>query len=181
MADAPPTAAPFDIEQADSFYLGREYDQAARAVRPDKYVMYEARDLTTHGVVVGMTGSGKTGLCISLLEEAAIHGVPCVIIDPKGDLTNLLLQFPDLEPKHYREWLDEDEARRKGVSPEQYAEELSAPGAKGWRIRARRRSASPGSRRRRTSASTRPAANRGCRCRSSAPSPPRRSRCRARS
>ncbi len=130
MADAPPNA-PFDIERPDCFYLGREYDQAARAVRPDQYVMYDARDLTTHGVVVGMTGSGKTGLCISLLEEAAIDGIPCVIIDPKGDLTNLLLQFPDLDPKHYREWLDEDDARRKGVSPEQYAEELSARWRKG--------------------------------------------------
>ena len=127
MADA----APFDIEQPDCFYLGREYDLAKRAVLPDKYVMYDARDLTTHGVVVGMTGSGKTGLCISLLEEAAIDGIPCVILDPKGDLTNLLLQFPDLEPKHYQEWLNEDDARRKGLSPEQYAAELSAAWRKG--------------------------------------------------
>ncbi len=81
------------------FYLGREYDLDRKTILPDKYVMYDARDLTTHGVVVGMTGSGKTGLCISLLEEAAIDGIPCIIIDPKGDLTNLLLQFPDLEPR----------------------------------------------------------------------------------
>ena len=121
----------FDIEKPDCFYLGREYDLEKRVVLPDKYVMYDARDLTTHGVVVGMTGSGKTGLCISLLEEAAIDGIPCVIIDPKGDLTNLLLQFPDLDPKHYQEWLNEDDARRKGLSPEQYAKELSEQWRKG--------------------------------------------------
>jgi hypothetical protein len=122
VADATPA---FDIEKPDCFYLGREYDLQQKAVLPDKYVMYDARDLTTHGVVVGMTGSGKTGLCIALLEEAAIDGVPCVIIDPKGDLTNLLLQFPDLDPHRFEEWLDEDEARRKGLSRDKYALELS--------------------------------------------------------
>ena len=129
--DSAVAEATFDIEKPDCFYLGREYDLEKRVVLPDKYVMYDARDLTTHGVVVGMTGSGKTGLCISLLEEAAIDGVPCVIIDPKGDLTNLLLQFPDLDPKHYQEWLDEDDARRKGISPEQYAKDLSEQWRKG--------------------------------------------------
>jgi tRNA A-37 threonylcarbamoyl transferase component Bud32/tetratricopeptide (TPR) repeat protein len=123
-ADATPTA-PFDIEQPGCFYLGREYDLERRAVLPDKFVMYDARDLTTHGVVVGMTGSGKTGLCISLLEEAGIDGIPCVILDAKGDLTNLLLQFPDLEPRHYQEWLNEDDARRKGLSSAKFADELS--------------------------------------------------------
>ena len=87
------------------FYLGDEYDLAAQAVQ-NKPVMYDARDLTTHGVVVGMTGSGKTGLCISILEEAAIDGIPCIIIDPKGDLTNLLLQFPDLAPDDFKKWLN---------------------------------------------------------------------------
>src|SRR5260370_41816932 len=90
-----PTAA-FDIERPACFYLGREYDLDRKAVLPDSHVMYDARDLTTHGVVVGMTGSGKTGLCISLLEEAAIDGIPTILIDPKGDLTQLLPQFPVL-------------------------------------------------------------------------------------
>ena len=90
-----------DIEQPACFYLGREYDLATQDGPPTSRVMYDARDLTTHGVVVGMTGSGKTGLCISLLEEAAIDGIPCIIIDPKGDLTNLLLQFPDLRPEDF--------------------------------------------------------------------------------
>lgn len=125
MADIPPTAD-FDIEQPACFYLGREYDLNARTVRPDKYVMYDARDLTTHGVVVGMTGSGKTGLCISLLEEAAIDGIPCVILDPKGDLTNLLLQFPDLDSGKFAEWVNEEDAQQKGLSVPAYAEQMSA-------------------------------------------------------
>jgi hypothetical protein len=131
VADNPPTAAPetpapFDIEQPACFYLGREYDLHTRNVLPDKYVMYDARDLTTHGVVVGMTGSGKTGLCISLLEEAAIDGIPCVIIDPKGDLTNLLLQFPDLDARRFADWVNEEDAQQKGLSVQAYAEQVAA-------------------------------------------------------
>src|SRR5205807_3501167 len=107
----------------------REYDLAARSADPDKPVMYDARDLLTHGVVVGMTGSGKTGLCISLLEEAAIDGIPCIIIDPKGDLTNLLLQFPDLDPKDFLPWINPEDARQKGVTLEEHARQL----AESWR------------------------------------------------
>ena len=106
-------SAPFDIEQPACFYLGREVDPASAAPRTDRPVMYDARDLTTHGVVVGMTGSGKTGLSIALLEEAAIDGIPCVLIDPKGDLTNLLLQFPGLDPARFEPWVNEDDARQK--------------------------------------------------------------------
>ena len=86
--------------------------------------MYDARNLTTHGVIVGMTGSGKTGLSIALLEEAAIDGVPAVIIDPKGDLTNLLLQFPDLRPEEFAEWLNPDDAQQKNLTVEEYAGQL---------------------------------------------------------
>ncbi len=121
----------FDIEQPASFYLGREYDLAKHEIEPDKYVLYDARDLTTHGVVVGMTGSGKTGLCITLLEEAAIDGIPSVCIDPKGDLTNLLLHFPDLNPKDFEHWLNEEDAQQKGISKEAYAQELSERWRKG--------------------------------------------------
>src|SRR5262249_33416793 len=95
--------------------------------------MYDARDLTTHGVVVGMTGSGKTGLCISLLEEAAIDGIPCVMIDPKGDLSNLLLQFPGLAPEDFRAWLNPDEAEQKKLSPDEYARQLSERWTQGLR------------------------------------------------
>src|SRR5436309_2052193 len=117
-------------EKPANFYLGREYDLRAKQVT-DKVVEYDARDLTTHGVVVGMTGSGKTGLCISILEEAAIDGIPCIIIDPKGDLTNLLLQFPGLDPADFTKWINEDDARQKGLSVEDYARQIADRWRKG--------------------------------------------------
>jgi hypothetical protein len=109
-----------DFEKLGLFYLGRQYDMAGgRAL--DDLVLYDSRDLVTHAVCVGMTGSGKTGLCLSLLEEAAIDGVPVIAIDPKGDLGNLLLTFPGLSGAEFRPWVDEDEARRKGQTAEAYA------------------------------------------------------------
>jgi hypothetical protein len=115
-------------ERLGSFYLGKEYDLAA-AKLGDVPVMYDARDLTTHAVCVGMTGSGKTGLCIDLLEEAALDKVPAIIIDPKGDITNLLLTFPDLLPENFLPWINADDARRKDMTPEAYA----AKQAETWR------------------------------------------------
>ncbi len=110
-----------NIEGLGSFYLGREYDLDAR--KPlDKPLLYDSKDLTTHAVCVGMTGSGKTGLCISLLEEAAIDGLPAIAIDPKGDLGNLLLTFPKLRPGDFRPWVDAGEATRKGMTADEYAE-----------------------------------------------------------
>jgi hypothetical protein len=109
-----------DIEKLGLFYLGRPYDmEAHRSV--DEPVLYDSRDLVTHAVCVGMTGSGKTGLCLSLIEEAAIDGVPVIAIDPKGDLGNLLLTFPELTAAAFRPWVDEDEARRAGVTPDAFA------------------------------------------------------------
>src|SRR5580692_3096139 len=99
-ATSNPTFIGENFEQPASFYLGREYDLALKKTL-DRAIMYEARDLTTHGVVVGMTGSGKTGLCINLLEEAAIDGISCIIVDLKGDLVNLLLQFEGLKPEDF--------------------------------------------------------------------------------
>ncbi|NTV05330.1 MAG: DUF87 domain-containing protein [Chlorobiaceae bacterium] len=107
-------------ERLGSFYLGAEYDLAA-GTRLEKPVHYDARDLTTHAVCVGMTGSGKTGLCIGLLEEAALDRIPTLLIDPKGDMTNLLLQFPDLLPENFQPWINADDARRKGKSVEEFA------------------------------------------------------------
>jgi hypothetical protein len=126
LTDGAPPKAAFDIDPPACFYLGREYDLDQRQVIADKFVMYDARDLTTHGVIVGMTGSGKTGLAITILEEAAIDGYPCVLIDPKGDLTNLLLQFPGLDPADFEKWLDPEEARQRQQKPREYAEELAA-------------------------------------------------------
>ena len=102
-----------DFEKLGAFYLGRRYDLAARKVTEEP-LLYDARDLTTHGLCVGMTGSGKTGLCLALLEEAAIDGIPAIVIDPKGDLANLALTFPDLRPSDFQPWVDPGEADRKG-------------------------------------------------------------------
>ena len=109
-----------DYEKLGLFYLGRPYDLAAKAPR-EGLILYDSRDLVTHAVCVGMTGSGKTGLCLALLEEAAIDGIPALIIDPKGDLANLLLTFPHLSPSEFRPWINEDDARRKGVTPDAFA------------------------------------------------------------
>ena len=95
----------------------------------EKPVLYDSRDLVTHALCVGMTGSGKTGLCLGLIEEAAIDGVPVIAIDPKGDLGNLLLTFPRLAPEDFRPWIDEDEARRAGLTPDAFA----AQQAQTWR------------------------------------------------
>jgi hypothetical protein len=114
-----------DFEKLGEFYLGRRYDLDSRA-RGEAPVLYDSRDLVTHGMIIGMTGSGKTGLGIGLLEEAAIDGVPAIAIDPKGDLGNLLLTFPSLSPDDFRPWINEDEARRKGLEPDAYAAEQAA-------------------------------------------------------
>jgi len=115
-----------DFEKLGLFYLGREYDLEARQTL-DRPVLYDSRDLVTHAVCVGMTGSGKTGLCIGLLEEALIDGVPVIAIDPKGDLGNLLLTFPELSEAEFRPWIDEEEARREGVTPEAFAAAEAVP------------------------------------------------------
>lgn len=109
-----------DFEKLGAFYIGREYDLAARKSK-ENLVLYDSKDLVTHGVCVGMTGSGKTGLCIAILEEAAIDGIPAIIIDPKGDLPNLLLTFPQLRAEDFLPWINEDDARRKGLSPQDFA------------------------------------------------------------
>ncbi len=117
-----------DFEKLGAFYLGRQYDLAQRR-RDEQIVLYDAKDLTTHAVCVGMTGSGKTGLCLALLEEAAIDGIPVIAIDPKGDVGNLLLTFPELAASDFRPWIEEAEAEREGISPD----DLAAKTAERWR------------------------------------------------
>ena len=117
-----------DFEKLGAFYLGKSYDLADASPGHD-LLLYDSKDLTTHAVCVGMTGSGKTGLCMSLLEEAAIDGIPAIAIDPKGDLGNLLLSFPDLLPSDFRPWVDGSDAARKGMTADQYAASV----AKLWR------------------------------------------------
>ncbi|HEX9617710.1 MAG TPA: DUF87 domain-containing protein [Anaerolineales bacterium] len=106
-------------------YIGRVFDPEKR-ITTDEPLVYDPDDLTTHAVVVGMTGSGKTGLCIDILEEAALKGIPALMIDPKGDITNTLLHFPDLAPQDFEPWVNADQARREGKSIEQVASEAAA-------------------------------------------------------
>ncbi len=119
-----------DFEKLGLFYLGKEYDLAQKA-GTDNLLLYDSKDLVTHAVTVGMTGSGKTGLCIGLIEEAAIDNIPAIIIDPKGDLGNLLLTFPQLRGEDFLPWINEDDARQKGMTPEAYAEAQAALWKKG--------------------------------------------------
>jgi hypothetical protein len=109
-----------DFEKLGAFYLGRPFDLEQKRPK-DGLLLYDSKDLVTHAVCVGMTGSGKTGLCITLLEEAAIDGVPAIVIDPKGDLSNLLLTFPNLTPQDFEPWVNEGDAERKGLSVADFA------------------------------------------------------------
>src|SRR3977135_2005289 len=121
-AVTPPTGgvAAEDFEKLGVFYLGRPYDLMAKQAKPG-WLLYDSKDLVTHAVCVGMTGSGKTGLCIGLLEEAAIDGIPAIVIDPKGDLANLMLTFPQLRGEDFAPWINEDDARKRGLSTGDYA------------------------------------------------------------
>ena len=118
-----------DYEKLGSFYLGRVI--GADGAATDAPLLYDAKDLTTHGVCVGMTGSGKTGLCLALLEEAAIDGIPALAIDPKGDLGNLLLTFPQLRAEDFAPWIDPAEAARAGATPADYAKTVAERWRKG--------------------------------------------------
>jgi hypothetical protein len=117
-------------EMDGNFYIGRAFDLKSGKTL-EKPILYDPDDLTTHGVVVGMTGSGKTGLCIDILEEAALSDIPALIIDPKGDIANLLLHFPDLRPEDFQPWVDPDIARREGKTVEQLASETASLWQKG--------------------------------------------------
>lgn len=113
-----------DYELPASFYLGKKYELNGRQLLEQK-VLYDAKDLTTHAMCVGMTGSGKTGLCLAMLEEAALDGIPAICVDPKGDLGNLLLTFPELLPADFEPWIEPDEASRKKLSVGEYAKQIA--------------------------------------------------------
>src|SRR6185295_8195277 len=119
-----------DYEKLGAFYLGSPYDLQARK-RKEGILLYDSKDLLTHAVCVGMTGSGKTGLCINLLEEAAIDGIPSIIIDPKGDLANMLLTFPELKPEDFAPWVNEEDAQKKNLSVNEYAAQQAEMWTKG--------------------------------------------------
>jgi hypothetical protein len=117
-----------NYEKLGAFYLGKQFDPERAQLKPDQ-ILYDSKDLTTHAVIVGMTGSGKTGLGITLLEEAAIDGIPSLVIDPKGDMGNLLLNFPGLSAKEFRPWIELEEATRKGMTQDELAQHT----AKTWK------------------------------------------------
>lgn len=113
-----------------NYFLGKIFDPKKNSPS-DEAVMLDPANLTTHAVVTGMTGSGKTGLCIGLLEEAALHGTPAIIVDPKGDLTNLVLHFPAQQAADFEPWIDPETAKREGKTVTQMAEETAAQWKKG--------------------------------------------------
>ncbi|MEO1288873.1 MAG: DUF87 domain-containing protein, partial [Chloroflexota bacterium] len=112
------------IEAPTNFYMGRTFNNQTGKLGED-VVYYDSRDLTTHSVVVGMTGSGKTGLCVTMLEEAILDNIPAIIIDPKGDITNLALTFPELQPQDFKHFIHQDDARRAGMDLDTYAADVA--------------------------------------------------------
>lgn len=119
-----------DFEKLGAFYLGKRYDSDADKLT-EELVLYDSKDLTTHAVIIGMTGSGKTGLGIGILEEAALDHIPVIAIDPKGDMGNLLLTFPNLEAEDFRPWINPRSATDKGQTPDEFAASQAALWKKG--------------------------------------------------
>ena len=119
-----------DFEKLGAFYLGKRYDSDADKLTED-LVLYDSKDLTTHAVIIGMTGSGKTGLGIGMLEEAALDHIPVIAIDPKGDMGNLLLTFPKLQADSFRPWINTRTAMDKGQTPDEFAAAQAALWTKG--------------------------------------------------
>lgn len=107
----------FDYESLKLFYIGKQKVEGQTIP-----LVYQNKDLLTHAAIIGMTGSGKTGLGITLLEEAAIDNIPSIIIDPKGDMTNLLLTFPNLETSDFEPWIEEQEAINSGKTIQEFAQ-----------------------------------------------------------
>ena len=118
------------FEKLGAFYLGKRFDTEADRLT-EELVLYDAKDLTTHAVIIGMTGSGKTGLGIGVLEEAALDHIPVIAIDPKGDMGNIMLTFPQLRPEDFRPWVNDRSATDNGQTPDEFAAGQAALWKKG--------------------------------------------------
>lgn len=116
------------FEKLGVFYVGKD---AEATEKEEAYTLYDSADLTTHATIIGMTGSGKTGLGVGLIEEALIDGIPVIAIDPKGDLGNLKLTFPNLAPADFEPWMDAGVAKNEGLTVKEAAHKKSALWAKG--------------------------------------------------
>src|SRR5690606_24386235 len=112
-----------DLEQLGAFYLGARVDETF--ARTDEPLLLDASDLATHAVIVGVTGGGKTGLVVALIEEAAIDCVPVPVVDPEGEMGNLDLTFPGLEGRDLEPWLDPRAAEREGTDLSTYAAKVA--------------------------------------------------------
>jgi len=119
-----------DLDQRGKLYIGRHFDLATQ--RRGEVIQLETRDLTTHAAILGMTGSGKTGLGIDLIEEALIDGLPVLVIDPKGDISNLALAFPDAAPADFGPWVSAEEAAEAGIDTQTLAEQVAERWRSGW-------------------------------------------------
>jgi len=119
-----------DFEKLGAFYLGKRFDTEADRLT-EEVVLYDAKDLTTHAVIIGMTGSGKTGLGIGVLEEAALDHIPVIAIDPKGDMGNIMLTFPQLRAEDFRPWVNARSATDNGQTPDEFAAAQAALWKKG--------------------------------------------------
>ncbi len=119
-----------DLDRRGQLYLGKTFDLATQA--PGEAVQIDTRDLTTHAIMLGMTGSGKTGLGIDLIEEALLDGLPTIIVDPKGDMANLVLAFPDAKPSDFEPWVSAEEAAEKGIDTAALAAQVAQRWQSGW-------------------------------------------------
>ena len=118
------------FEKLGAFYLGKRIDEANDDLTDDM-VLYDSKDLNTHAVIIGMTGSGKTGLGVGMIEEAAMDSIPVIAIDPKGDLGNLMLTFPQFKGEDFAPWVNAQEASNKGQTVDQFAADQAALWKKG--------------------------------------------------